>query len=122
MKKGKADLNQESGLRRLAEERLKDSRSDFAHVGAEESANALALVHELQVHQIELEMQNEELKRARQEAEDALAKSSDLYDFAPVGLFNLNEHGIIMGRVVTSEGLPVQKSLRILVAEDNPSN
>ena len=59
MKKGKTDSNQESDLRRLAEERLTESRSDFAEDGAEESANALALVHELQVHQIELEMQNE---------------------------------------------------------------
>ncbi len=96
MKKGKTDLNQESDLRRLAEERLKDSRSDFANVGAEESANALALVHELHVHQIELEMQNEELKRARQEAEEALAKYSDLYDFAPIGLFTLDEQGKIL--------------------------
>ena len=96
MKKGKTDLNQESDLRRLAEERLLESRSDFAKAGAEESANALALVHELQVHQIELEMQNEELKRARQEAEEALAKYSDLYDFAPIGLFTLDEVGQIL--------------------------
>ena len=66
------------------------------NVGAGESANALALVHELQVHQIELEMQNEELKRARQEAEEALAKYSDLYDFAPIGLFTLDEQGQIL--------------------------
>ena len=96
MKKGKTDSNQESDLRRLAEERLLESRSDFAEDGAEESANALALVHELQVHQIELEMQNEELKRARLEAEDALAKYSDLYDFAPIGLFTLDEQGQIL--------------------------
>jgi PAS domain S-box-containing protein len=96
MKKGKTDLNQESDLRRLAEERLLESRSDFANVSAEESASALALVHELQVHQIELEMQNEELKRARQEAEEALAKYSDLYDFAPIGLFTLDEQGQIL--------------------------
>ena len=96
MKKGKTDSNQESDLRRLAEERLLESRSDFAKAGAEESVNALALVHELQVHQIELEMQNEELKRARLEAEEALAKYSDLYDFAPIGLFTLDEQGQIL--------------------------
>ena len=96
MKKGKTDSNQESDLRRLAEERLLESRSDFAEDGAEESANALALVHELQVHQIELEMQNEELKRARLEAEEASAKYSDLYDFAPIGLFTLDEQGQIL--------------------------
>ena len=96
MKKGKTDSNQKSDLRRLAEERLLESRSDFAEDGAEESANALALVHELQVHQIELEMQNEELKRARLEAEEASAKYSDLYDFAPIGLFTLDEQGQIL--------------------------
>ena len=53
------------------------------------------MVHELQVHQIELEMQNEELKRAKQETEDALAKYSDLYDFAPVGLIHLLCAGMI---------------------------
>jgi len=47
--------------------------------------DARPLVHELQVHQIELEMQNEELQRARAEAEEALEKYYDLFDFAPVG-------------------------------------
>ena len=55
----------------------------------------MALVHELQVHQIELEMQNEELKRAKLETEDALAKYSDLYDFAPIGLFAIDLQGLI---------------------------
>ena len=95
MKKEKTKLNQESDLRRLAEERLSDSRSGFAP-GEVESIDALALVHELQVHHIELEMQNEELKRARLEAEEALAKYSDLYDFAPIGLFTLDEQGQIL--------------------------
>jgi hypothetical protein len=45
------------------------------------SENVMALVHELQVHQIELEMQNEELKRAKLELEDALTKYSELYEF-----------------------------------------
>ena len=46
-----------------------------------------ALVHELQVHQIELEMQNEELQRAQAAAQEASEKYYDLFDFAPVGLF-----------------------------------
>ena len=41
-------------------------------------------------------MQNEELKRAKLEAEDALMKYSDLYDFAPIGLFTLDPHGLIL--------------------------
>ena len=96
MRKEKTQLNEGSDLRRLAEKRLKESGSGFSNAGAEESANALALVHELQVHQIELEMQNEELKRVGQEAEEALAKYSDLYDFAPIGLFTLDEQGRIL--------------------------
>ncbi len=54
-----------------------------------------ALVHELQVHQIELEMQNEELKRSKLETEVALEKYSNLYDFAPLGLLALDEHRLI---------------------------
>ena len=51
------------------------------------AAEARVLVHELQVHQIELEMQNEELQRARLEAEEAWEKYYDLFDFAPMGAF-----------------------------------
>jgi PAS domain S-box-containing protein len=61
-----------------------------------------SLIHELQVHQIELEMQNEELRRIQNEIEDSRTKYSDLYDeysnlydFAPVGYFTIKEKGII---------------------------
>jgi PAS domain S-box-containing protein len=95
MKKEIAESNRKGDLRRQAEERLKDRGSNL--VGSiKEGKDAMALVHELQVHQIELEMQNEELKRARLEAEDALIKYSDLYDFAPIGLFTLDARGIIL--------------------------
>jgi PAS domain S-box-containing protein len=47
-------------------------------------------------NQIELEMQNEELRRAKMEADDALTKYSDLYDFAPIGLFTLDTQGAIL--------------------------
>ncbi|MBC8096604.1 MAG: PAS domain S-box protein, partial [Akkermansiaceae bacterium] len=53
------------------------------------------LLHELQVHQVELEMQNEELQKARDAMEAGLEKYSDLYDFAPVGYFTLTATGII---------------------------
>ncbi|MDD4149692.1 MAG: hypothetical protein PHE33_06655 [Bacteroidales bacterium] len=48
------------------------------------------LLHELQVHQIELEMQNEELIQANEIAETALRKYTLLYDLAPMGYFTLN--------------------------------
>ncbi|MGD0231236.1 MAG: PAS domain S-box protein [Syntrophorhabdales bacterium] len=53
------------------------------------------LVHELQVHQIELEMQNEELKRAQLEIAESREKYIDLYDFAPVGYFSFDRNGVI---------------------------
>ncbi len=48
------------------------------------------LVHELQTYQIELEMQNEELKSSWKDLEEAKLKYYDLFEFAPVGYFSLN--------------------------------
>ena len=54
-----------------------------------------ALMHELEVHQIELKMQNEELLRVQGELEKARDRYSHLYDFSPVGYVTLTEKGII---------------------------
>ncbi|MDP3539447.1 MAG: PAS domain S-box protein [Azonexus sp.] len=54
------------------------------------------LVHELQVHQIELEMHNEELRNAYDEADALRDRYADIYDFAPVGYFTLNQQGVIL--------------------------
>jgi len=53
------------------------------------------LRHELQVHQVELELQNAELRLARDELESALGQYTDLYDFAPIGYFTLDRAGTI---------------------------
>jgi len=58
-------------------------------------ADARRTLHELEVHQIELEMQNIELRIARDESEALLDKYTELYDFAPVGYFTLAADGII---------------------------
>jgi PAS domain S-box-containing protein len=60
------------------------------------------LLHELQVHQIELEMQNEELSLAKLALEKSHAHYLELYDFAPVGYLTLNNHGIIVECNLTS--------------------
>lgn len=86
--------NPNDDLRRKAEYCLKETGSGTA-ASEEIQADPLKLIHELQVHQIELEMQNEELKRAKLETEGALMKYSDLYDFAPLGLFTLDKNKLI---------------------------
>jgi diguanylate cyclase (GGDEF)-like protein/PAS domain S-box-containing protein len=58
-------------------------------------ADTLRMIHELQVHQIELEMQNEVLVQARAEAEQVFREYTNLYDFAPVGYFTLGRDGAI---------------------------
>ena len=81
-------------LRHKAEARLRANKAALAAATTEPGARAL--VHELQVRQIELEMQNEELHRARAEAEEALEKYADLFDFAPVGYFLWDRQGQIL--------------------------
>ena len=53
-------------------------------------------IHELRVHQIELEIQNQELRVAQIKLEDSRRKYFDLYNFAPVGYFTLDKKGLII--------------------------
>lgn len=82
-------------LRRRAEALLQAAAPEGAPALAEDRER---LLHELQVHQIELELQNEELRRARAEVEEVLERYADFYDFSPVGFFTLARDGAI-GRV-----------------------
>ena len=90
-------------LRRCAEARLKEQRLEKNPARTE--ADTQRLVHELQVHQIELEMQNEELQQARNELEAGLEKYSDLYDFAPVSYLTLDREGTIREANLTAASL-----------------
>jgi len=84
-------------LRRRAEERLSEKQKSQRPAAGDQGTaeDAARLVHELQVHQIELEMQNEELRQARATADALLAQYTDLYDFAPVGYLTLDGEGTI---------------------------
>lgn len=68
-------------------------------------AESQRLIHELEVHRIELEMQNDQLRQARDDAETALEKYTDLYDFAPVSYFTLNRNGVIREANLTGAAL-----------------
>jgi PAS domain S-box-containing protein len=81
-------------LRRKAEHHLRSGRVGPALAVCE--TDARALLHELQVHQIELEMQNEELQHAQAAAEEASRRYSDLFDFAPVAYFLWDHQGRIL--------------------------
>lgn len=63
------------------------------------------LLHELQVHQIELEMQNDELRRTQTELDTAQARYFDFYDLAPVGYCSVNDKGVITQANLTMAGL-----------------
>src|SRR4051812_21400628 len=78
-------------LRRQAEQRLRDREQQTS----KEAPDLQRLVHELQVHQIELEMQNEELREARVELETALARYTEIFDFAPVGYTTISLDGTL---------------------------
>ena len=89
-------------LRRRAEQRLQVQTIDPEALSPEE---CIRLVHELQVHQMELEMQNEELRQTQARLAESKEKYADLYDFAPLGYLTLNERGQITAANLTAASL-----------------
>ncbi len=93
-------------LRQMAEEIIgddaRDSRASPPLLTPEAMQQAL---HELRVHQIELEMQNEELRQAQAKIEDAKERYFDLYDLAPIGYLTLSAQGSILQANLTSTRL-----------------
>jgi PAS domain S-box-containing protein len=97
---------QTSDLRRQAEEKAARLPKPPAAMSPEETQRTL---HELQVHQIELELQNEELRRAQVALDESCARYLDLYDFAPVGYVTVSEKGVLLEvnlTVATLLGVP----------------
>jgi len=93
MKKDRNTSAAAAELRRRAEARLGTAATKGAL--ARTDAETQRLVHELQVNQIELEMQNDELRQSRAEVEARLERYTELYDFAPVGYLTLGRDGAI---------------------------
>ena len=92
MKRDRTGAKSDARLREQAEKQIKES----AHVPkALPRDDVLKLIHELEVHQVELELQNEELRRSQSEIEVSRKKYFDLYDLAPIGYVTLDRNGLI---------------------------
>jgi PAS domain S-box-containing protein len=89
---------QDKALRKRAEELLKERSKSSEPFSIDDSE---ALIHELRVHQIELEMQNDELRSAQLELSESRDRYIELYDYAPVGYVSLTPKNIIVGANLT---------------------
>lgn len=90
------------------------------------SRSAAELLADLRIHQVELEMQNEELRKAQEELEKSRAKYYDLYDFAPIGYLTFDQKGVITEANLTAakllgreRGLLLQKPFAVFVMPED---
>lgn len=89
-------------LRKRAEAVMEGQPLDSAELKNLSTEQISRLFHELDVHRVELEMQNEELRRTQDELEEALDKYTDLFDYAPIGYLIVQSYGIITSANVTA--------------------
>ncbi|MBN2193202.1 MAG: response regulator [Polyangiaceae bacterium] len=114
MKRARGSKESTGGLRRRAEARLSEGSGAPVSGEAVGILDAQRLVHELEVHQIELEVQNEELVRARVELEESLLRYTELYELAPVGYLTLARDGEIRRVNLTGARLLGQDRSRLM--------
>jgi PAS domain S-box-containing protein len=101
-----ASANSPQALRRQAEARLlKKAAPTPENIESLSPEETRTMLHELHVHQIELEMQNEELRDAQVALGFEQARYFDLYDLAPIGYCTVSEHGLIKQANLTAAGL-----------------
>ncbi|MFZ3046514.1 MAG: GAF domain-containing protein [Desulfatirhabdiaceae bacterium] len=94
--------NHTNKLRQQAEEKAARMAENLATLFPEETRQ---MFHELHVHQIEMEMQNAELRSAQAKLDVARARYFDLFDLAPVGYFTTSEEGLILEANLTAASL-----------------
>jgi len=92
IKKSKPKPKNLSDLRKKAEIKSKKKTAKLKELSFDDAQH---LINKLRTHQIELEMQNKELRRAQKELEALCSKYSDLYDFSPIGYFTFDKNGVI---------------------------
>lgn len=97
-------LSAEMRTLRLQAEKIAQASGNDPHAPLRHEEMRAAL-HELRVHQIELEMQNEELRRLQRELETSRTRYFDLYDQAPAGYFTISEAGLILEANLTGASL-----------------
>jgi signal transduction histidine kinase len=111
MHNDKKPVDKITRLRQRAEERLQGGQKGEPPWDEPE---ILRLLHELEVHQIELELQNTELRRAQEETEQLLEQYTDLYDFAPVGYFTFEPDGTVRACNLVGAALLGRERSRLL--------
>jgi len=89
------DIAKEQKFQELRNRAEKKVKRQIVKLRGRPSMDSAQLMHELQVHQIELEMQNEDLRSTHLELEESRSKYFSLFDLAPVGYFTLDEKGLI---------------------------
>ncbi|SCZ57458.1 PAS domain-containing sensor histidine kinase [Thiohalomonas denitrificans] len=99
---------------RLSAEQLAERLASLQTTLQDESDEVQQLVHNLRVHQIELEMQNRELREAHDELEASRDRYADLYDFAPVGYLSFNARGQVLNLNLTAAELLGQERRRVI--------